>query len=207
MARPLRTRLDSLRRAVLRRRRLLAAACVAIATAATLQALAPPPPESVDVVLAAHALPAGATLTSADLRVVRLSDDTAPSAHLGLAELPGRVLAAPVGANEPLTATRVVSASALAPEPGQVSVPVRLPDAGVVALLRVGDEVDLWVTDPQLGGTERVATQARVITIVADDEPDPTLGGRLVVVAASPSEAQNIANAAVVGFLSVAFVD
>lgn len=157
--------------------------------------------------VAAHALPAGATLTQADLRVVRLADDTAPADGLTAAELDGRVLAAPVGANEPLTQARVAGTAALAPASGEVSVPVRLPDPGVAALLRVGDVVDLWSTDPQSGGTDRVASGVRVIAIPEEAAPDATLGGRLVVVSIAQSEAQDIANAAAMGFLTIAFVD
>ena len=59
------------------------------------------------------------------------------------------MLAGPVRAGEPLTDVRLVGASLAAAYPGAVAVPVRLPDAGMAALLRVGDRIDLVAADPR----------------------------------------------------------
>ena len=64
----------------------------------------------------------------------------------------GEVLAAPLRAGEPVTDVRLVGARADDGQPGLVAVPVRLPDPGMVALLDVGDRIDVVATDPQEGG-------------------------------------------------------
>ena len=101
----------------------------------------------------ARDLPAGATLTARDVVTVDYAPGTAPT---GLAADPvGRVLAAPMRAGEAVTDVRLVGASLAAAYPDDVVVPVRLPDAGMAALLRVGDRIDLVAADPQ-GDSARV---------------------------------------------------
>jgi hypothetical protein len=85
--------------------------------------------------------------------------------------------------------------------------PVRLPDAGMVGLLRVGDRIDLVATDPQGSGTEVVAAGVRVLALPRTP-PDPggtALTGRLVVVGAAGAEVTAIADAAVRAFLSFTY--
>ena len=71
-----------------------------------------------------------------------------PSGALAsVADLPGRPLAGPVRAGEPLTDVRLLGPALLDALPGdaeeRVAVPVRLADAGVTQLLAVGDRVDV----------------------------------------------------------------
>ena len=87
--------------------------------------------------------------------------------------------------------------------------PVRLPDAAMVDLLRVGDHVDLVSADPQGGGAEVVAADVPVLAI-PDQAPDSGaagLTGRLVVVGALPGDVARIADASVRTFVTVAFAD
>jgi Flp pilus assembly protein CpaB len=195
----------AVRRAVLSRRRPLAALCAAGAVLAGLHAVRPPPGPTVTVEVAAHDLPSGAVLSGADLVARRYPADLAPLGSV--ADAAGRTLAAPVRAGEPVTDARVVAASLLAGYPGRVALPVRIADAGAVGLLRSGDRVDLVAADPRRGTASSVAVGVPVLAIPRADAGEPTggaaLSGRLIVVAAAPSEVDRIAGAAATDLLSV----
>jgi len=191
-----------LRRALLRRRRPLAAVLTAVAVAAGLHAVAAPPPATVPVVVAAHDLPAGAVLTADDLVPADFAPGSVPDDLAGAAV--GRTLAAPLRRGEPVTVVRLVGPSLTDGTPGLVATPVRLPDAGMVALLEVGDRVDLLAADPQTGGAEVVAADLPVLALPQGGEADAASGlpGRLVVVGVPRDEVGPIAAAAVRTFVT-----
>lgn len=195
-----------LRRAVLRRRRLLAALLTAVAVAAGLHAVAAPPPATVTVAVAARDLPAGAVLGAddlvpADFAPASVPDDLADDAV-------GRTLAAPLRRGEPVTAVRLVGPLLTDGSPGLVATPVRLPDAGMVGLLEVGDRIDLVAADPQTGGADVVATDLPVLALPHDDSGATSgLPGRLVVVGAPGEEVGPIAAAAVRTFVTFTWSD
>ena len=96
--------------------------------------------------------------------------------------------------------------------PGRVALPVRIADADVVGLLRVGDHVDLVAADPRSGIASYVAVDVPVVALPAPNEQrvGSSAGsiaggatGRLVVVAAVPSDVDGIAGAAATDLLSV----
>jgi Flp pilus assembly protein CpaB len=193
------------RRTLLARRRPLAAVCAGVAVLAMLRVLAPEPTATVPVLVAAHDLPAGSVVAADDVVPAAYSPDLVPS-HL--ADDPvGRVLAAPLRRGEPVTDVRLVGPSLTDGYDGLVAVPVRLPDAGSVALLRVGDHIDLVATDPESSAARTVAPGVPVMALPRSDEGADGAGitGRLVVVGASPGVAEDIAAAAVGDFLSFAF--
>lgn len=202
--------LRPVRRAVLARRRLLAALLAAIAVATGLRAATAAPPPTVAVLVAARDLPAGTPLEQDDLRTAEFAPGSVPG---GVVATPtGRTLAAPLRAGEPVTDVRLVGPALTDGYPGLVAVPVRLPDAGVAALLAVGDRVDLVSVDPQGGDVEVVATAVPVLALPADDGASAVvtgggLGGRLVVVGAGAADAARIADASVRTFLTVTFGD
>ena len=190
---------------VLSRRRPLAALLAAAAVVAGLHELRPPPPDVVAVLTAARDLPAGTTLREQDLTSVDYASGTAPT---GLAsDAVGRVLAGPVRAGEPLTDVRLVGAALAAAYPGSVAIPVRLPDAGMAALLHVGDPIDLVAADPQGGAARVVASDLVVVALPRPDEESMASGmpGRLVVLAAPEAVREDVAQAAVTGFLSFTY--
>lgn len=197
----------SLRRAVLGHRRLIAFAATALAVLAGLHALAPPRPPTASVLVAAHDLAAGSTLTRADLQVQRASPDTVPDGVVRRPE--GRVLAAAVRRGEPITDVRLIGRSLATP--GSTALPVRLPDTAMADLLRPGDRVDLYATDPSAGGTSSVARDVLVLAVPAKDDGrnsvTSSLGGRLVVVAVPPEAVADVTDASVRLFLTVAFRD
>jgi Flp pilus assembly protein CpaB len=197
----------AVRRAVLARRRLLAALLTAVGVAAGMHAATAPPPAAVEVTVAARDLPAGTVLAPADLRRVGFAPGSVPAG--ASYDAVGRTLAAPLRAGEPVTDVRVVGPALTEGYPGLTAVPVRLPDAGMAGLLRVGDVVDLVSADPQGGGASVVATGVPVLAVPASAaETAPSgLPGRLVVIGASAGDVPRIADASVRTFLTVAFPD
>lgn len=204
---PLRRRTRALRRTVLVHRRGLAALLAAVAALVGLRVAADPPPRTVDVPVAARDLAAGATVTAADLATARLDPAVVPRGVVG--DPTGVVLAGPLRAGEPVTDVRVVGASLAAAHPGLTALPLRLPDAGVVGLLRAGDRVDLVATDPAAGVGSVLVTDALVLAVPAVTDRSGGAGdgltGRLVVLGVPPHQVAEVSAAAVTLFLSVAF--
>ncbi|HTY73434.1 MAG TPA: SAF domain-containing protein, partial [Actinomycetes bacterium] len=171
LSRPTAPLVHGLLRRALRHRRLLASALLAGAVVCALDVLAPPRQPTVAVLVAARSLPAGSVLAASDVRVAHRPASTSPAALRSAAEALGRVLAAPVGAGEALTAQRLVGpglATALARQ-GHVAAPVRLADADVANLLRTGDTVDVVLAAGTASSLPhaQVVAHARVITVVA----------------------------------------
>jgi len=95
-------------------------------------------------------------------------------------------------------------ASFAAAHPDAVVVPVRLPDAGMAALLGEGDHIDLIATDPETGGTRTVAHGAVVVAVSAVTG-DAGSGGRLVVVGVTSGAVDDVASASVRDFLTYVY--
>lgn len=197
--------LRSVRRAVLARRRLLAALLTAVAVATGIHAATAPPPASVAVTVAAQDLPAGTVLSADDLTSHEFAPDSLPD-DLVVAPV-GRVLAGPLRRGEPVTDVRLIGPALTEGHPELTAVPLRLPDAAMVDLLRVGDRVDLVAADPQGGTADVVAVGVPVLAIPRPDSEQTASGlsGRLVVVGAFPSDVPAIAASAVTRFITFAF--
>jgi Flp pilus assembly protein CpaB len=190
---------------VLARRRPLAALLAAAAVLAGMHELRPASPATERVLTAAHDLPAGTTVDGGDVVAVDYEPGSAPG---GLVRHPvGRVLAAPVRAGEALTDVRFVGAPLAAAYPGSVAVPIRLPDAAMASLLRAGDRIDLVAADPQGSVARVVASDLTVIALppVDDDTIGGGLPGRLVVLAVDEGAREELAQAAVTGFLTFTY--
>lgn len=195
------------RRALLRHRRILAALLTCVAVGAGLAATASPDPTTVPVLVAARALPAGAALSSDDLLLVDFRPGTPPAGTTDdPAAITGRLLAAPVAAGEPITGVRLVGAELAQAQPGLRAVPVRLPDPGMVALLEVGDLIDLVSAAPEDGAVSTVATGVPVLALPADDPGGAAtssgLPGSLVVVGLTPAEVPEVARATLRSFVT-----
>jgi len=203
----LRQRYEHLRRMVSRHRRLLAAGLAAAAVTVALNSLAPEPPATTPVVVAASDLHGGAVLAADDLLVRRMLPHTAPA---GAAATPdpvlGRILAAPVRAGEPITDVRVVHAP-LAAGYGDnlVAAPVRIADADAVALVRVGDTLDVLAPDPTGERPTSVVVQRAPVAALPEPADGATAGtaGALVVLAVSRADAARLARHAVIGPLMI----
>ena len=197
--------LRRVRRAVLARRRLLAALLTGVAVAAGVQAATAPPPPSVGVLTAARDLPAGAVLGSDDLVTVDFAPGSVPTG--ATRDAVGRALAAPVRRGEPVTDVRLLGPALTAGTPELTAVPVRLPDAGMVELLEVGDRIDLIATDPQGAGASVVATGVPVLALPSGSAETDASGqpGGLVVVGVASTEVTALADAGVRLFLTYSF--
>ena len=194
------------RRAIRRRRRLLAALATAAAVASGLQAASGPPPPKALVLTAARDIPGGTVVRPSDLAPVEFDPDSVPSGVLGSqADVVGRTTSAPVRSGEPITDVRLVSGSMLAAYPDLVAAPVRIGDPGAVALLRIGDRVDVLAADPN--GARRahvVVEDAPVIAIPRRAETGSSMvTGGLVVVAIADTTAKTLAAAGVANYLSI----
>lgn len=206
--RPLPAGLRSLRRRwrgfVVLHRRLLVALAVGLAVLTGLRTLSPPPPPTTAVVVAAHDLPGGRLLARGDVVVRRVPAHAVPGgAAAEVSAVEGRMLAAPVRAGEVLTDRRVLGAGLLQAHPGAVAVPVRLPDAEVRELLRVGDHVDLVAASPR-GPATVVAAGAPVLALpwpAGGSTTAPT--GALVVVAVPEPDVLDVTSAAAAGVIGV----
>ena len=75
------------------------------------------------------------------------------------------MLAAPLRQGEPVTDVRLVGPSLTEGYDGLVAVPVRLPDAGAVSLLQVGDQIDLVATDPEAATARTLAADVPVVAL------------------------------------------
>lgn len=196
--------LRALRRAVLARRRLIAAVLASVAVAGGVHTAAAPPPPTVPVLTAARDLPAGAVLEPDDLVAAGFAPGSVPSGIAATAV--GQTLAAAVRRGEPVTDVRLVGPDLTAGDPSRTALPLRLPDAGMVALLDVGDRIDLVATDPQRGGSHVVATGVPVLAI-PESKAEAVAGqpGALIVVGVEPTDLTGLADAAVRHFLTYAF--
>ncbi|MFQ1003576.1 Flp pilus assembly protein CpaB [Modestobacter sp. SSW1-42] len=186
-----------------------------LACLALVLALRPPPPAAgpapatVPVVVAAGDLPAGATLTDADLAVARLPVDAAPAgAVTDVPQLTGAVLASPLRSGEPVTDARVVGPGLWSAVPaGQVAAPVRLADLAVATLLRAGDRVDVLAAGGApdgAPGVQVVATGALVLAVPSTTAEDDAPGSDgLLVLAVPPDTAGRLAAAATSATLTV----
>jgi Flp pilus assembly protein CpaB len=189
-------------RALDRRRGLLAGGLAAAAVAVGLGVVDPAEPAVAHVVAAAHDLPAGTELSADDVRTVALPVAAVPSGVLRLtADVAGRVLAGPVRRGEPLTDVRLLGA-ALVPPGGLVAVPVRVAEPALPMLVQAGDRVDVLAASPDGGSAARAVVSD--VAVLAVPDADGTADGALLVVAASPGAAGQLAAAAVTSRLSVA---
>lgn len=189
----LRTRL---RRMLLRRRRLLAAVFAALAVMFAVRAVAEPAPELVSVAVLDRALPAGATISRGDVTTVRFAPGSVPSDLV--TDPVGATLAGPVARGEPVTDARLLGPQLTSHSDGLAALPIRLPDAGMVALLHVGDEVDLLAADPRGSQAEVVARAVPILAIPAEQQSvagADALPGRLVVVGVPEAEVTDVTQA------------
>ncbi len=192
-------------RRVLLHRRPLAALTAGGAVLAGLQVASPPPPETVAVWTAAHDLPSGTHLGQQDLSIRRLPHAAVPDRVVDdIDEVVGRTLAAPMARGEVVTWLRIVNRGLLGGYPGTTAVPLRITDAAVVDLLRVGDRTSLVVADPDGRKAPRLLLEdVPVVAIPRSRDSALSSGtpGRLVVVAVPTESASEVAASAATSIL------
>lgn len=153
---------------------------------------------SVSILVAAHDLAPGSILSPADTRIARWPPELVPSGALSaVAAVDGRIIAGAANRGEPLTATRLAGPELARRAMGSsdaASVPIRLADAGVAALLSPGRQVDIVTSGDRTDQATVLATGATVLTILPAEQK-PGGQGRLVLVAVPRAAATRLAAA------------
>lgn len=179
------------------------------------------------VLVATRDLPAGATLSPADLAVVRLrADATVDAAALPASsedQLVGKALAGPAYAHQVLVRAQLSARPALGPGQVAFSVPVTA-DSAVGGRLQTGDAVRVYVTTAKgtpAAKTSVVVEQATVLEVGYDPQlaavgasssdqnatsPDVQSGVRWLTLRVTPQQAQALALARWNGALDVALL-
>ncbi|MBB5434431.1 SAF domain-containing protein [Nocardiopsis composta] len=190
--------------AVARHRGALGCACAALALAGALLVLRPAPEPVEQVLVAARDLSPRSPVGASDTAVRPIPRGAVPDGALPAESDPaGRSLTGPVRRGEVLTTARFADPPAADYGGGLVAVPVRIADAGAVALVEPGSRVDLLAAVPALdeglvpGGPPPAQVVAEDRPVIAVPEPPGgALGGppgALVVVAATAEEARGLA--------------
>ena len=192
-------------RRVLLHRRPLAALSAAGAALVALQVTSPPPPRTVRVWTASRDLTSGTVLRPADLTGTEFTPASVPTNSVtDLRQVLGRSLAAPMSRGEPLTRLRTLSRGLLRGYPGATAVPLRVTDADIVDLLRVGDRVSFVVADPDGRTPPRpLVDDVPVVAVPRSDDSglNSSTPGRLVVAAVPSSLASEVAARAATSIL------
>ena len=191
-----RSALRSLIRAVSWHRRKLAVVAAVLAVLTGITAAAPQPPDTVTVLRAVEPLPGGSTVRGVEVRVEEVAAGAVPDEALtDPAQAVGRIVAAPVPKGQVLTEADLVGDRTL--RPGRVLAPVRLADAGLAAVLRPGDLIDIVAADGQGGPATTVARGVRLVTIPATDGSARADSGAgvLLLIEVEPETALDLARA------------
>ena len=154
---------------------------------------------SLDVLVASRELAAGSVLVAGDVLTREWPKRLAAAGALTPQDDPvGRLLAGAIRAGEVLTDVRLLGPGLIdALDHGLRAVPVRLTDAGVGALLRAGDRIDLYAikTGVDTGQSSLVAAYALVLAVPAQQDRVVPEGG-IVVVAVPDQTAIDLVEAA-----------
>jgi hypothetical protein len=166
--------MDAVRRFVLFHRRVLAACFAGLAVLFALGALKPSTPGS-PVVVARHDLDGGSVLSAGDLRTATLPTGGRASHSWSSPDaLVGRRIAAPMRRGEVLTDFRLLEPGLLdGYDEALVIATIHIAEPTQLAVLRVGDHVNVVGSDPQ-GEDEStvIARRAVIVSLPRLDEAD-----------------------------------
>lgn len=182
----MRARPKSRWRSARRRRRLLMLALILLGTFGVVGELTQHQPATATLVVAKTDLPAGHTIVEADVVEVTVPADspllpTAPSRD----DVIGQTTVGRLSGGDVLAKSRLLD-SAVAQTPGYAAVPLRLPDAALLAFLRPGMLLDL-VWDPSGLGNEPARVVARGVRVLVTSE-EPERDGGLLAASAQASD-------------------
>lgn len=190
-------------------RRMVATLLVLLAAVLTLR----PAPGTVSVLVATHDLAPGKALVRDDVRVRQFPAGSVPDgAVTEPGDVIGRVLASAARSGEPITDVRLTGHELVALQAAAdgvadaVTVPVRLADPDIAALLPPGAKVDVVSAGERDAEPTVLAERATVVTVL--DEHANTLGGRaqqgrLVLVLLPRSAATRVAAASLAQPLTI----
>lgn len=158
-------------------RRWFAAIFAAIAVLAGLNAINANAGGLREVVVAARQLNGGLTLSEGDLRLARLPDQAIPAGALtDPTELIGRTITATLPERRVLVEADLLG-GVDGLRPGHLALPVQFGGAPATALLRTGVRIDVLGPQAGSGGYRAVASNVRVITVVAEAASSGPFGG------------------------------
>jgi Flp pilus assembly protein CpaB len=172
----------------------------------------------VSVLVATHDLAAGGVLRDSDVRTAAYPAPLVPDGAVRPGDaVSGRRLVLPVRAGEPLTDVRFLTDGLLErlTGPGTVAAPVRLADAGELALVRPGSRVDVLAAPTSGAGGDQTGNAAtadgRAVTVasgavvlsVPQTASTAVTDGGLVVLAVPGETARVLAGAAASDRLSL----
>ncbi|RSN08350.1 flagellar biosynthesis protein FlgA [Nonomuraea sp. WAC 01424] len=177
-----------------RRRRLIAAALAALGVLSAFVAIRPA--ADPEVLVAARDLTPG-PLRPGDLRPVPLAHPPDGAVRSYAA---GRYLAGPMRRGEPLTDARLLHSLTL--PPGTVAAPVRIADPDAVTLISPGATIGVLAAWEGGQPARLIADDIRVLTVPRPAD-DTRTSGALVVLAATPDQAAQLAGAQLSGRLSI----
>ncbi|MFL6163262.1 MAG: SAF domain-containing protein [Jatrophihabitantaceae bacterium] len=179
-------------------RRVAALLCLLIALALMLTSHHPPATATVPTVVASHPVPAGALLGEQDLSLVAWPARSVPadSAHAS-SSVAGRRAAANLSRGMPVTSADLLEpAIAAALAEGQAATTVVLANLSQLAILRIGDRVDLYPSmDTGVPPGSRptgspIAQAAEVLSILPASDTAPDAKPALVVATGRTAAAQ-----------------
>ena len=182
--------LSSLRRALRWHRRLLAAVLTGLAVYFMLAALTERD-DTTRVVVAAHTIASGRTVGAHDLTTLDLPRFAVPEgAFTDVEQAIGQAVISQVPARAVLTAAALAGSGELV-APGRVALPVGLSDSAPLALVQVGDRIDLLGPGPS-GSIEVLVSGTRVIAIPPADTGLLGGGSPMILVDVSREEATRL---------------
>ena len=195
----------ALRRAVSWHRRKLAVLAAVAAVLTAISAATPPPAATMSVVVTTRRVPPGATLTNADLDLRKVDPAAIPEQPVTeLTGVTGRVAGAALARGQVLTAVDLTVPTAPS-RPGRVLMPLRLSEAEVVDLLRVGDRVSVLAALPDSAAAKVVGRDILVVGLPtpADTSRPAAERGSLVLVEVDERTATTLAQASASAQLTV----
>lgn len=193
-----------------RYRRILATLLAATALVSAVLVVRPPPEPGTDVLVAARDLTAAEPLAPQDLTTRHLPDTALPEGALGTdTETAGHTLTGPVRQGEVITDARLSDPPARAYGPGLIAAPVRVADPGAVELLTPGSRVDVLAASghddlqPAHAGPAVEVVRDRPVLALPTESDQGGEGGALILIAAEPGEARELAGHATSARLSI----
>lgn len=195
-----------------RYRRILATLLAATALVSAVLVVRPPPEPGTDVLVAARDLTATDPLSAQDLTTRQLPDTALPEGALDAdAETAGHTLTGPVRRGEVITDARLSDPPARAYGPGLIAVPVRVADPGAVELLAPGNRVDILAASGHDDLQQQPARTGSAVEVVRDrpvlalpaESGQGGEGGALILIAAEPAEARELAGHSAAARLSI----
>ncbi len=187
-------------------RRKLAVAAAVAAVITGISAARPPEPPSIEVVRALHEIAAGATLSARDVQLDKIPKAAAPEpAVTDLAAVVGRPVNFAVASGQVLTDLDI--GAPRASDPSMVVAPLRLADTDMVALLRIGDRVDVIAATGSATKARVVASRVLVVGLPHAADDGGLAGGNgtgaLVLVEVDVQTATALNDTAAAGRLSI----